>query len=169
MHAFIIEANNSHIARIVEYWKCTDRMETILSSHLNYHIKNIIDDSQHGFIKGRSTITNLVEFTSPTLINMEHGIQSEAIYLDLAKAFDSVDINLLIHKLKKVTSGTGQGYPIGATLFILFIIDLPHYLVNSNLQSFADDTRFSMQINRIEDCIALQEDLNRIVEYFKRN
>lgn len=24
-----------------------------------------------------------------------------------------------------VTSGMGQGYPIGATLFILFVIDLP--------------------------------------------
>ncbi|XP_055308286.1 uncharacterized protein LOC129572367 [Sitodiplosis mosellana] len=165
-------------------------------------MRNIIDSSQHGFVKGKSTITNLAEFTSHTLIGMQHGIQTDAIYLDLAKAFDSVDVKLLIHKLKimglneqilewiksylserqqivrlngamstpiEVTSGTGQGYPIGATLFVLFIIDLPHCIVNSNLQSFADDTRFSMQIKQVDDCLALQADLNRVVKYFKRN
>ncbi|XP_055307195.1 uncharacterized protein LOC129571418 [Sitodiplosis mosellana] len=177
-------------------------LDSIIANHLNYHMRNIIDSSQHGFVKGKSTITNLAEFTSHTLIGMQHGIQTDAIYLDLAKAFDSVDVKLLIHKLKimglneqilewiksylserqqivrlngamstpiEVTSGTGQGYPIGATLFVLFIIDLPHCIVNSNLQSFADDTRFSMQIKQVDDCLALQADLNRVVKYFKRN
>lgn len=144
----------------------------------------------------------MVEFTSNTLVGMERGNQTDAIYLDLAKAFDSVDVNLLIHKLKimklderllswlrsylterrqivklndvmsnpiKVTSETGQGYPIGATLFLLFIVDLPHYLVHSNLQTYADDTRFSMEIKCMEDCVALQDDINRIVKYIKRN
>ena len=31
----------------------------------------------------------------------------------------------------EVTSGTGQGYPIGAMLFILFIADLPKCIVSS--------------------------------------
>ena len=58
---------------------------------------------------------------------------------------------------------------IGATLFLLFIVDLPHYSVESELQSFADDTRLWKHIRCNEDCVALQKDLNRVVEYFKRN
>ncbi|XP_055307463.1 uncharacterized protein LOC129571673, partial [Sitodiplosis mosellana] len=62
-------------------------------------MKNIIDDSQHGFMKGRSTITNLAEFTSCAILGMENHIQTDAIYLDIAKAFDSVNVDLLIRKL----------------------------------------------------------------------
>ena len=165
-------------------------------------MKNIIDESQHGFVTGKSTTTNLVEFTSRAILGMESQIQTDAIYLDIAKAFDSVNIDLLIHKLTimglnqqllrwiesylhdrqqivklnndmsspiEVTSGTGQGYPIGATLFLLFIIDLPKQIGNSILQSFADDTRLCKHIKRYNDCLELQDDLNKLVAYFKRN
>ena len=177
-------------------------LDSIVAKHLNYHMKNIIDDSQHGFMKGKSTTTNLVEFTSNVISGMAKGMQSDAIYLDIAKAFDSVNIELLIRKLAimglnkqllewiksylhdrkqivklnenvsnpiEVTSGTGQGYPIGATLFLLFIIDLPKHVKESILQSFADDTRLWKQIKRIEDCFELQADLDRLVRYFRLN
>ena len=177
-------------------------LDSIVAKHLNYHMKNIIDDSQHGFVKGRSTITNLAEFTSCAILGMENHIQTDAIYLDIAKAFDSVNIDLLIRKLTimglnqqllrwiesylhgrqqivklnsdmsspiEVTSGTGQGYPIGATLFLLFIIDLPKHIRDSTLQSFADDTRLWKHIRNYEDCLQLQADLNELVAYFNRN
>lgn len=177
-------------------------LDSIIANHLNFHMKNIIDDSQHGFVKGKSTVTNLIEFTSRTITKMEKYIQTDSIYLDIAKAFDSVNINLLIQKLNimglneqivnwiqsylngrqqivrvsgamsktiEVTSGTGQGYPIGATLFLLFIIDLPCCTFDSVLQSFADDTRLWKHIQKYEDCLALQADLNRIVKYFQHN
>lgn len=54
-------------------------LDSIISKHLNFNIKNIIDCSQHGFIKGRSTITNLVEFTSQTIHDMKPNNQTDAI------------------------------------------------------------------------------------------
>lgn len=177
-------------------------LDSIVTHHINEFIVDIVDKSQHGFLKGRSTITNLMEFTSQALVNMEKGVQTDAIYIDIAKAFDTVNIHLLIHKLNimglnsnlllwiksyltdrkqivkinnaksqpiKVTSGTGQGYPIGATLFILFMLDLPFVIKNSNIHSFADDTKLWKPILNQNDCNTLQNDLYRIAEYFKRN
>jgi len=177
-------------------------LDSVISSHINEHILQIIDDSQHGFVKGKSTLTNLAEFSSRVLTNMEKHNQTDAIYLDIAKAFDSVNVKLLIQKLKimglneqilswirhylaerqqivnlnevksnpiVVTSGTGQGYPIGSTLFVLFIVDLPHHVKNSGLQSFADDTRIWKHIVSSDDCYALQYDLDSIVKFFRHN
>lgn len=53
-------------------------------------MRKVIDESQHGFMKEKSKITNLADFISQTLVNFERGIKTDAIYLDLAKAFDSV-------------------------------------------------------------------------------
>lgn len=39
-------------------------LDSIIAHHLNKYIKNIITDHQHGFIMGKSTVTNLMEFTS---------------------------------------------------------------------------------------------------------
>lgn len=177
-------------------------LDSIIANHLDFHMKSIIDENQHGFVKGKSTITNLAEFTSCVLNMMENQIQTDTIYLDIAKAFDSVSVELLIHKLDimglnkqilnwiesylhgrqqmvklngitsdpiAVTSGTGQGYPIGATLFKLFIIDLPRHINDSKLQSFADDTRSWKHINCYNDCVMLQADLDRLVDFFNRN
>lgn len=44
------------------------------------------------------------------------------------------------------TSGTGQGYPIAATLFVLFVAELPYFSGNSSILSFADDVRLSQHI-----------------------
>lgn len=66
-----------------------------------------------------------------------------------------------------VTSGVGQGYPVGATLFILFIIDLPAHVTNAAIHLFADDAKISLPINCTEDCTALQNDLDAVAEYFE--
>lgn len=66
-----------------------------------------IIQNQHGFVKGRSTITNLIfynNFIADTLNDEscpDEVKQVDAIYLDFAKAFDSVNHNLLIYKLSK--------------------------------------------------------------------
>ena len=64
-------------------------------------VKNQITENQHGFFKGRSTTTNLIEFVTVTINAMDRGNFVQAIYTDFSKAFDRIDIPLLIFKLKK--------------------------------------------------------------------
>lgn len=83
----------SSIPKLFEKLIC-DKMSSIINPLLN--------DQQHGFRKGRSTTTNLMLFTSDALCNMEKGLQTDAVYTDFSKAFDSVDHNILRSKLIKI-------------------------------------------------------------------
>lgn len=58
--------------------------------------------TQHGFLKGRSTTSNLALFTNYVLEQMEGGGQVDVIYTDFEKAFDRVDHSILIRKLNSL-------------------------------------------------------------------
>ena len=62
----------------------------------------IITSKQFGFRPQLSTNTALTHFTDNVLLNMDSGRLTGAVFLDLSKAFDTVDHNLLLHKLKAV-------------------------------------------------------------------
>ena len=49
---------------------------------------NLIKDSQHGFMPGRSCTTNLVIFLDKLTDIIDKGKQADVFYLDFAKAFD---------------------------------------------------------------------------------
>ncbi|CAK1593017.1 unnamed protein product [Parnassius mnemosyne] len=76
--------------------------EKIIYDSLFPVIKPQIVSSQHGFIPGRSTETNLCEFQDETLEAMERGYQVDAVYTDFSKAFDKISHNLMIAKLVNV-------------------------------------------------------------------
>lgn len=59
-----------------------------------------ISISQHGFMKNRSTTTNLMCYVSEISRGMETKNQVDAVYVDFAKAFDTVPHNLIIDKMK---------------------------------------------------------------------
>jgi exonuclease III len=59
-----------------------------------------ITNFQHGFLKNRSTTTQLLHVFSNINNILDNGDQTDVIYFDLSKAFDSVPHNLLLHKLK---------------------------------------------------------------------
>lgn len=61
-----------------------------------------LSDAQHGFLQGRSTVTNLVSFLSSIAPTVEKSGQVDAIYFDLAKAFDSVNHSILFSKLEAI-------------------------------------------------------------------
>ena len=61
---------------------------------------NKLSSAQHGFLSGKSTTTQLVQYVDSLLESLENCNQSDVIYIDFAKAFDSVPHNLLINKLK---------------------------------------------------------------------
>ena len=66
----------------------------------NYLIKiNFISKHQHGFCFGRSTLTNLLETYNFVTDNLDNKKAVDLIFIDFEKAFDRLDINLLIQKL----------------------------------------------------------------------
>jgi hypothetical protein len=82
-------------------------MESLLKDDIMLHLKrnNIITNSQHGFRKGRSCTTNLLEFMEAVIKAADEGKAVDVIYLDFAKAFDKVPIKRLIAKLSSIEIG----------------------------------------------------------------
>jgi len=67
-------------------------------NHAKKH--QILYPLQHGFRKGRSCETQLLEFTDDITQNMENGKQTDVLSMDFAKAYDKVCHSLLAHKLE---------------------------------------------------------------------
>ena len=49
---------------------------------------SLIKESQHGFLAGRSCLTNLLEFMEEVTEIIDRGNSVDVIYLDFAKVFD---------------------------------------------------------------------------------
>ena len=60
---------------------------------------NILYPLQHGFRRGRSYETQLLEFVDDVTTNIEEGQQTDVFVMDFAKAFDKVCHSVLVHKL----------------------------------------------------------------------
>ena len=56
--------------------------------------------SQHGFLRRRSTLTNLLEYLEELTSMVDRGIAMDVIYLDFSKAFDKVPIQRLLKKVE---------------------------------------------------------------------
>ena len=61
-----------------------------------------------------------------------------------------------------VSSGVPQGSILGPLLFILYIDDLHAVVKSSSLKIYADDVALYAEVSSYEDCIELQDDLNRV-------
>ena len=61
---------------------------------------NLVSRSQHGFLPGRSCITNMPTLMDSLTQAYDDGQISEAVFIDFSKAFDKVPHTPLLHKLK---------------------------------------------------------------------
>lgn len=73
--------------------------DKLLHQHILDKTKHLISMHQHGFSKGKSTLTNLMEYVNFIANNMPGGGQIDVILMDLAKAFDKINHNRLLQKL----------------------------------------------------------------------
>ena len=78
----------------------------VLKKLINYfNAEGITFNCQHGFMSGRSTLTNLLE-TLNDITNLVNDFNSvDIVYLDVRKAFDSVSHQKIIYKLRKYGIG----------------------------------------------------------------
>ena len=75
-------------------------MESIIREDLLEHMKPYLSKYQHGFLNGRSCVTQLLDCIGEWTKQINDGHSVDVIYLDYAKAFDSVPHQRLLSKLK---------------------------------------------------------------------
>ena len=75
--------------------------EKVVFSQLSeyFHKNNLFYESQYGFLKNQSTEYAAMELTDKVLKDIDEKNISLAIFMDLSKAFDTLDHNILIKKL----------------------------------------------------------------------
>jgi hypothetical protein len=80
---------------------CCKVLEKIVREAILQHMtrNDFLSDSQHGFVSGRSCTTQLLRVVDKWSEVLDRGGALDAIYLDFAKAFDSVPHKRLLGKL----------------------------------------------------------------------
>jgi len=73
-------------------------MESIIKDYLVSYLADKLSCYQHGFMKGRSCLTNLLESLEAWTKALDEGYGIDVIYLDYRKAFDTVPHLRLIEK-----------------------------------------------------------------------
>ena len=105
---------------------------------------NLLNPPQHGFLKARSCLTNILCFLVEITKWIDEGSPVDIIYKDFLKAFDKVPHQRLLLKLKA------------------------HDNITSNVLKFADDTKVLRRVNNDSDKQHLQNDLDKLAKWSEK-
>lgn len=133
---------------------------------------------------------------------MNNGGQVDSVYTDFSKAFDKVNHELLLHKLRlkgvggtllawvrsylsdrsqsvrigatlsrniQSCSGVPQGSHLGPLFFAIFVDDLCDVLEDCDFLFYADDLKIFRQISSTSDAALLEQNIERILSWCRRN
>ena len=84
--------------------------ERILKEELILRTSHYLDSRQHGFLKHRSCTTNMVAFSDSVVLSINdcETMSTDVVYFDFSKAFDSVNHDLILMKLKDMYGINGR-------------------------------------------------------------
>ncbi|RWR98458.1 ORF2-like protein, partial [Dinothrombium tinctorium] len=107
---------------------CSKLMEFFINEKIIEFLdeNKILPDYQHGFVKRKSTFTNLLHISNYIFHTIEKKSTVDVIYLDIEKAFDRVVHSILIEKM--------------------IIIKLLKYII-AWVKNFLSNREFSVRIN----------------------
>ena len=84
--------------------------ERILKQELLFHTAHLLDERQHGFLNNKSCTTNMVNFVDSVVISLNDvdTLSTDIVYFDFSKAFDSVNHDRILKKLKDMYGIDGR-------------------------------------------------------------
>ena len=113
-------------------------MESIIYSSIIDFIRPTLSVSQYGFLSGRSSTTQLLSCYNRVMEGFDAGQDSDILYLDLQKAFDSVAHQELLFKLWRIGI-TGKLWK----WFQNYLLDRQHYVSYEGATSITPEVRGS--------------------------
>jgi hypothetical protein len=106
-------ANYRPIAKL----SCMSKVfESIITDEIFDAVNGKIMKQQHGFHKKRSTQSNLAIFSNMLHSNLDRNVQVDVLYTDFEKAFDKINLQKLLRKLKGIGIGGNLLRLIGSYL-----------------------------------------------------
>jgi Reverse transcriptase (RNA-dependent DNA polymerase) len=168
--------------------------ELLIYKNMYKELQRLISENHHGYVKGRSTVSNPLEYTSFILKSMEDGLQVDSIHTThFSKAFDKVRHQLLLIKLalavppdrcgllrsyfsgrtQRVRIGScvskeikgAQGSHLGPDCFIWFVNDIAQIFKYVRVLFYADDMKLYLLVTSFQECLKIQSDLDRLTAW----